>query len=114
MSAYHWNCGDGDAMVSIGTNGVNWVGVIQADDGYGGYNCEYTIVGGQGGKYHVHFKAGSRRVVVLRYKGGSDTNIIKLKDKQEPSNFRDLARECGAFPNHAALFNNLRNATPAM
>jgi hypothetical protein len=116
---YHYNCDDNDAMVTVGSNAAHleYGGVIQADDGYGGSNHLFSIPG-KTACYHVHFNGTGRKVNVLRYKSSSTdqgTNLIKWTDSggtgTERKNCKELASACGrAYPNHLKLLSNLHEA----
>jgi hypothetical protein len=109
---YYYNANDNDVSVTTGANNtIKYAGVIQSNDGFGGYNASFSVQGSLG-LYHIHFKGGSTQVKVIRYKSSSNaegTNIIVNNDGATKS-LNDLARECIQFPNHYKLLTNLKAA----
>lgn len=109
--SYSYFYSDGDAAVTAGANGnITYGGVIQRPDGHGGYNVSFNITGSLA-YYHVHFARGGTRVEVVRYfsgAGGEGNNIMRRNGTAQT--LSNLAHECGGFPNHQALLNNIKNA----
>lgn len=109
--SYSYYYSDSDAVVTAGANGsVNYGGVIQRPDAYGGYNVSFTITGSLS-YYHVHFARGGTRVEVVRYfsgLGGQGDNLMRRNGTSQT--LSNLANECGGFPNHQTLLTNLKNA----
>jgi hypothetical protein len=103
--SYYWNAGDNDASITTGTAGLNFGGVIQKPDAYGGYNTQFSIHGSTA-LYHVHFFSGGKRVSIVRYfatSASQGNNIIKWHSGDK-LNFNALRNECGIqYPNHQTL-----------
>lgn len=109
---YYYNANDNNAAVTTGANNpIVYAGVIQANDGYGGYNTRFTVTGTLA-EYHIHFAAGGTRVKVIRYKssaGVEGTNIISHGDG-DTKTLSNLIYECQGFANHVALLTNLKDS----
>jgi hypothetical protein len=116
---YHWEFGyDNVRQVTAAAGGLSWVGVIQRNDGYGGFNVSFAVAN-SAVRYHVHFKRGSKKVNAVRYKASSNDNgrnIVVYRDDQggSPSgrkNLHHLADHCNnsrpRFYNHAYLLEAL-------
>ena len=108
---YVWHCQDDSGMVTAGLKGVGNGALLQANDGYGGYNVNIPIKG-SAASYHVHFHSKGREVNVVRYKASSTdqgSNIVKFFDgggaPLERKSLRDLAVYCNKrrCTNHARL-----------
>lgn len=114
---YQWLVADNSAAITTGAGAAMlYGGVIEAQDGYGGYNTRFTLPAGVLGQYHVHFKAGSTQVMVIRFKpaGGQGDNVVKLKDNGTGLTLNKLYNDTlflgGNFPNSFSLLKNLRDA----
>ncbi|WP_410497872.1 hypothetical protein [Chitinibacter sp. S2-10] len=116
MGYYQWYAADNDDVVTAGAGGVVWAGVIQEDDGYGGYNTRFAIAG-KLGEYHIHFAAGGTRVKCFRHKRDAvdarGTDLLKFidgRDGHTPLTLADLIGECRNYPNFKKLFEHAKFA----
>lgn len=114
---YQWLVADNSASITTGAGAAMlYGGVIQPQDGYGGYNTRFTLPPGILGQYHVHFKAGSTQVIVIRFipAGGQGINVVKLKDNGTGVSlnklYKDTLYQGGNYPNSFSLLKNLRDA----
>ncbi|WDF77429.1 hypothetical protein PQ469_26445 [Mucilaginibacter sp. KACC 22773] len=112
---FTWLLQDNAAAVTAGLNGgLTYAGVIQANDGLGGYNTNFGVTEAGHGHYHVHFLAGTQQVSCIRYfapgvANGQGTNI--LTGTSPSSTMNALLRGLSAdYPNHRALITNFINA----
>lgn len=104
-----YNYADNNAAITAGGATLTFGGVIQRNDGHGGYNTTFGIAG-SGRHYHVHFKGGSCKVKVIRYfsgGGGEGSNAIICDPAMS---LRDLEADCAGYANHVALVQNIRAA----
>ena len=105
---YSYLVKDDHASVVAGASLITYGGVVQADDGFGGYNL---LFGSKEGNYfHVHM-LGVSQVSVVRFfalGAGQGSNIIKHNGADKQKNFNGLANECGGFPNHVQMLLNFK------
>src|SRR5262245_40701167 len=108
---YDWHCEDDSGVVTAVVAGVGKGAILQANDGYGGYNVHIPI-NGSAASYHVHFHSKGREVNVVRYKASSTDpgrTIVKFFEgggvPLERKSLRDLAVYCNTRRsiNHARL-----------
>jgi hypothetical protein len=112
---FTWVSQDSAAAVTAGLNGgLTYAGVIQANDGLGGYNTNFGVTEAGHGHYHVHFLAGTQQVACIRYfapgaADGQGTNILTGTSPSGTMNalLRGLSAD---YPNHRALITNFINA----
>ena len=127
--SYDYKCADtSHAVKAGGTAGVTVTcgGIIQEDDGYGGFNVTFSVSTANAGLYHIHFNGSGKtkrselpgRVNVVRYKSSSSdaagTNIAKFFQNNLDNTRKTLAQmahDCGTdYPFHAQLFTSLAAA----
>lgn len=122
MSGYAYNWRDSD--IGNGLTSVKCGGMISEPgrDGYGGTNWTFTVVGGFGQQWHVHFNGGAdgRKVNVLRFKRSSSDaggdNVIKFLDSgsgypTSKTNLKGLITACGNdYPQYTKLLTALWQA----
>ena len=122
MAGYVYNWGDTDVTAAM--TSVKCAGMISepGQDGYGGTNWCFTVVGGAGQQWHAHLNGGKdgRKVNVLRFKTSSTdaggSNVIKFLDTGSgypatKENMKRLASVCGTdYPQFNKLLTALAQA----
>jgi hypothetical protein len=113
----NWSFPDNDPAVTAGRNGLTYAGVIQTNDGRGGYNTNFGITEPRDGHYHVHFLAGSRQVSCIRYfapgaADGQGINVLRLEGTRPFITMNAILGRLNYddYPNHWTLINNFANA----
>jgi hypothetical protein len=122
---YYWTYGDNAVQVTTGAaTQPTWGGVIQRNDGLGGYNTQFAVPN-SAAYYHVHFAQSSTQVTTVRYfggGGGQGNNILTFSTTGTGggpttrmtlgSLVNWLGKQGVPWPNHVALFNNLAAVIP--
>ena len=114
---YNWNVNDDTMAITTGAGAaLQWGGVIQDRDGYGGYNTNVTLPAGVLGQYHVHFRPNSTQVQVIRFQpadGGQGTNVVMLQDGCKGVTLNQLFKDTNilpGYPNSKLLLQHLAQA----
>lgn len=108
---------DSNSKITDGLKGLKYGGIIQVNDGLGGYNTLFSINGSQA-FYHVHFNLGTLQVTCLRHFAGSGVQGNNVVNSSNPaSTFSGIRKDIDEkqFPNSYKLmgeFATLINGLP--